>query len=71
MSIGKFAKTVGLTPATLRRMHDTGELIPYRMSKGGTRYYSTEQLDPFLNHNQEKKKAVGYCRVSTSAQKED
>lgn len=71
MSIGKFAKTVGLTPATLRRMHDTGELIPYRISQGGTRYYSTEQLDQFLNHNQEKKKAVGYCRVSTSAQKDD
>ncbi len=51
--------------------HDTGERIPYRISKGGTRYYSTEQLDKFLNHNQEKKKVVGYGRVSTSKQKDD
>ena len=29
ISIGKFAKMVGVTPTTLRRMHDTGELIPY------------------------------------------
>jgi len=71
ISIGKFAKMVGLTPTTLRRMHDTGELIPYHISKGGTRYYSTEQLDKFMNHSQTEKKVVGYCRVSTPAQKDD
>lgn len=71
ISIGKFAKMVGLTPTTLRRMHDTGELIPCHISKGGTRYYSTEQLDKFLNSNQAEKKVVGYCRVSTPAQKDD
>lgn len=71
ISIGKFAKMVGLTPTTLRRMHDTGELIPYHISKGGTRYYSTEQLDKFLNSNQAEKKVIGYCRVSTPAQKND
>lgn len=71
ISIGKFAKMVGLTPTTLRRMHDTGELIPYHISKGGTRYYSTDQLDKFLNHNQADKKIIGYCRVSTPAQKND
>ncbi len=71
ISIGKFAKRVGLTPTTLRRMHDTGELIPCHVSKGGTRYYSTEQLDKFLNSNQAEKKVIGYCRVSTPAQKDD
>lgn len=71
ISIGKFAKMVGLTPTTLRRMHDTGELIPYHISKGGTRYYSTEQLDKFLNSNQAEKKVIGYCRVSIPAQKND
>ena len=50
ISIGKFAKMVGLTPTTIRQMHETGELIPYHISKGRTRYYSTEQLDKFLNH---------------------
>ena len=49
LSIGKFAKLVGITPATLRRMQETGELIPEHISKGGTRYYSTEQLKMFKN----------------------
>lgn len=71
ISIGKFAKMVGLTPTTIRRMHETGELVPYHISKGGTRYYSTEQLNKFLNHNQVEKKVIGYCRVSTPAQKDD
>ena len=71
ISLGKFAKMVGLTPTTIRRMHETGELVPYHISKGGTRYYSTEQLNKFLNHNQAEKKVIGYCRVSTPAQKDD
>lgn len=37
MSIGKFAKSVGVTTTTLRRMHESGELIPAHISKGGTR----------------------------------
>lgn len=69
ISIGKFAKMVGLTPTTIRRMHETGELVPYHISKGGTRYYSTEQLNKFLNHNQVEKKVIRYCRVSTPAQR--
>ena len=71
ISIGKFAKMVGITPTTLRRMHETGERMPCHISKGGTHYYSTEQLYKFLNHNKSEKKVVGYCRVSTSAQKDD
>lgn len=71
ISIGKFAKIVGLTPTTLRRMHDSGELIPCHISKGGTRYYSTDQLELFINNNQGEKKVIGYCRVSTPSQKDD
>lgn len=71
ISIGKFAKMVGLTPTTLRRMHETGELVPCRISKGGTRYYSTGQLDEFLSHTKPEKKTIGYCRVSTTAQRDD
>ena len=64
MSIGKFAKEVGLSTKTLRRMHETGELIPRKVTKGGTRYYSSDQIPAFLNgkippHG----KVVGYCRV--------
>lgn len=63
ISIGKFAKMVGLTPTTLRRMHDTGERIPCHISKGGTHYYSTEQLDKFLNSNHTKKKVIELVEV--------
>lgn len=71
ISIGKFAKIVGLTPTTLRRMHKTGELIPYHISKGGTRYYSDKQLSNFLSDEKIKNKVIGYCRVSTPAQRND
>ena len=73
MSIGKFAKAVGVTPTTLRRMQKTGELVPCHISDGGTRYYSTEQLKLFLGNGTgaRKEKAVGYCRVSTAAQRDD
>lgn len=44
LSIGKFAKLIGLSTAMLRRMHADGTLIPQFVSKGGTRYYTEEQL---------------------------
>ena len=72
ISIGKFAKIIGVNPATLRRMHESGELIPAHITKGGTRYYSTEQLKQFnLNQTKTDKMVIGYCRVSTPSQKED
>lgn len=70
MSIGKFAKSVGVTTTTLRRMHESGELIPAHITSGGTRYYSTEQLKQFQTANAERI-VVGYCRVSTPSQKDD
>ena len=71
MSIGKFAKTIGVTTTTLRRMQESGELIPAHITKGGTRYYSTEQLKQFHNLTKEEKIVIGYCRVSTPSQKND
>ena len=71
LSIGKFAKMVGITPTTLRRMQQSGELIPYHISKGGTRYYSSEQLNRFLPKQTVEKPVIGYCRVSTQFQKDD
>ena len=70
LSIGKFAKTVGVTTTTLRRMHQSGELIPAHISNGGTRFYSTEQLKLFQSSNNERI-VIGYCRVSTPSQKDD
>lgn len=72
LSIGKFAKIVGVTPTTLRRMDSTGEFKPFHVSKGGTRYYSKEQLSLFSSkESSEEKLVIGYCRVSTPSQKDD
>ena len=71
VSIGKFAKMVGVTTTTLRRMHQSGDFIPHYVTKGGTRYYSMEQLKEFSNAPETEKLVVGYCRVSTPAQKDD
>lgn len=71
MSIGKFAKKVGVNIATLRRMDASGVLKPYHVSKGGTRYYSTEQLKYFGDTQQKAKLVAGYCRVSTPSQKDE
>lgn len=71
ISIGKFAKKVGLTTASLRRMHQSGECIPYHVTKGGTRYYSLDQLKDFSTADKKEKLVIGYCRASTSSQKDD
>jgi DNA binding domain, excisionase family len=73
MSIGKFAKELGVTPEHVRTMHRTGEVIPARISEKGTRYYSEEQLRELKNtqFSQREEKVVAYCRVSTKSQKED
>lgn len=71
MSIGKFAKILGVSQTTLRRMHKSGELIPYMITNGGTRYYSTDQLKQLSQTDAISKKVVGYCRVSTNSQKDD
>ena len=72
ISIGKFAKMVGVTHTTLRRMHIRGDFIPYHITKSGSRYYSMEQLKEFSSGPRISEKIViGYCRVSTPAQKDD
>ena len=71
-SIGKFAKEIGVTTQTLRNWHESGELIPFKVTKGGTRYYSERQLKDYLNLEIEvEKKIVIYSRVSNVGQKDD
>lgn len=73
MSIGKFAKEVGLSVQHLRKLHDDNILIPDVITKGGTRYYSDEQLQAYLNKNnpQQEFPVILYARVSTRSQKDD
>lgn len=73
-SIGKFAKEICKTPQTLRNWDKSGILKPAYVTEGGTRYYSHEQLHYFLGIQTNApvhKKIVGYCRVSSSKQKDD
>lgn len=70
--IGKFAKEIGVTVNTVRKMQLDGELIPFKISKGGHRYYSSEQLNEYLNKDIIKEeKTILYARVSSKNQKDD
>ena len=73
MSIGKFAKELGVTPEHVRTMHRTGEVIPARISEKGTRYYSEEQWRELKNSRTRRRDeiVVAYCRVATQSQKDD
>ena len=68
MSIGKFSKEIGISINHIRLLHKTGELVPVKITKGGTRYYSDKQLNDYLGLN---KKVILYTRVSTKQQKDD
>ena len=50
-SIGKFAKEIGVTTKTLRNWHESGKLIPCKISESGHRYYSDLQLKEYLGEN--------------------
>lgn len=71
-SIGKFAEQIGKTPKTIRLWDKQGILKPAHITQGGTRYYSQEQIDNYCGIKKIKsKKIIGYCRVSSSKQKDD
>ncbi len=44
VKIGEAAKILGSSPAQLRKWELTGELLPARKTKGGTRYYDINSL---------------------------
>ena len=68
VKIGEAARMLGTTPATLRMWESTGELIPARKTKGGTRYYSVADLQGV---GDESAPTVAYARVSSRDQKAD
>jgi predicted site-specific integrase-resolvase len=68
VKIGEAAKLLGTTPDTLRKWEATGELLPKRKTKGGTRYYDVAEL---LNLGDEDAPTICYARVSSQEQKED
>ena len=68
VKIGDAAKMLGTAPATLRAWERTGELLPARKTRKGTRYYAVSDL---LGIRNEAAATVGYARVSSHDQKAD
>ncbi len=68
VKIGAAAEMLGTTPRTLRQWEETGELLPARKTKGGTRYYLMADLLGMAN---ESAPTIGYARVSGQRQKDD
>lgn len=67
--IGEAAKLLGVSIQTLRRREAEGELIPDHRTKGGTRYYSREQI--LGNQSIDSNLTIAYARVSSADQKKD
>lgn len=74
LSIGKFAKSLGVSIQTLRNWDKEGKLKPTYVTENGYRYYSEDLLNKFRNIknvNKIKKKNILYARVSAKNQKDD
>ena len=68
LKIGEASELLVVTPATLRAWERTGELLPARKSKAGTRCYLESDL---LGVGNQSAPTVRYARVSTAKQKAD
>ena len=68
VKIGAAAQILGTTPGQLRKWEKTGELLPTRRTRGGTRYYAVSDLSGITN---ETAPTVCYARVSSYDQKAD
>ena len=68
VKIGEASQLLGCSISTLRKWEATGELLPARKTKGGTRYYATSDL---LGLGDADAPTVCYARVSSHDQKDD
>ncbi|WP_460192969.1 IS607 family transposase [Thermosynechococcus sp. FA-CM-4201] len=68
VKIGVAAKLLGVSIETLRKWEKTGELVPDRKSRGGTRFYDSTKL---LALGDADSPTVCYARVSSDDQKAD
>lgn len=73
LSIHKAAKLLGVSAQTLRNWERSKLLIPVQKRNNGYRYYSLEQLNTFMEQYKvfDNRINIGYCRVSTTKQKDD
>ena len=68
VKIGEASELLGVAVSTLRKWEQTGELIPARKTKGGTRYYDVNEL---MGLGDADAPTVCYARVSSHDQKAD
>ena len=68
VKIGKAAEMPGTTPEVLRQWEKTGELLPARKTRGGTRYYAVADLPCSAN---EAVPTLCHARVSGRDQQAD
>ena len=72
LRMNEVSEITGLAQSTLRLMHRKGELVPAKISSGGTRYYSDEQIKEYMGIEAVSKRIViGYARVSSRKQEDD
>lgn len=72
LRMNEVSEITGLAQSTLRLMHRKGELVPAKISSGGTRYYSDEQIKEYMGIDTVSKRIViGYARVSSRKQEDD
>ena len=69
IKIGPASELLGVTPQTLRRWEREGQVLPDRVSEGGTRYYEINHLLGL--RELETDLTVAYARASSHDQKED
>lgn len=68
VKIGEAARLLGTSVNNLRKWEASGELLPARKTKGGTRYYDALEI---LNLDSLDAPTICYARVSSRDQKED
>jgi predicted site-specific integrase-resolvase len=70
--VAEFGELVGVSPSTLRRWEGEGKLIPER-TLGNQRIYTENHLSiaRSLKTGKTPTRVIVYCRVSSSAQKDD
>ena len=71
IKIGEASKILGITPQTLRRWERIGQLVPDKITAGGTRYYNIDRLLGVSSKGQDSDLTYAYARVSSHDQKED
>lgn len=70
-SIHEFSKILGVSAQTLRNWDTNGKLHPHHTTLSGYRYYSEEQLNLVMGIKVPDRTTIGYCRVSSTKQKDD